>query len=61
MSQQLSFHDRQRLRVIVKQMLMKNGVPAFLCTDYEADKYIAAQLEETAQKLLKAAVDAKMA
>lgn len=56
----LSFHDRQRLRQAVKRVLMANGVPAVLCTDYEADKYIAAQLAETNEKLLKAAVDGRM-
>lgn len=57
----ISFHDRQRLRAVVKRVLLANGVPPSMISDYEADKYIDALGPETYERWIKEAVDSKVA
>lgn len=48
---QLSFHDRQRLRKVVKQVHMQH-YPTEMITDREADKMIEAIAPETQKYLI---------
>ena len=57
----LSWQDRQRLRVVALRNLRAAGCPPEHCTIAEADKYIDSLLRETAEKMIKRAVDAKLA
>jgi len=58
---ELSLVDLQRLRKVVHQNIFpKLGYPIEHRTDYEADRIIEAYGEETAQNMIKQAIDAKV-
>ena len=56
----LSPVEREMLRVVVKQVHLKYYPKDFI-TDYEADKFIAAQLPDTLEKWKKVATDYDLA
>jgi hypothetical protein len=54
---QFSFQERQRLRAVVREVLRRDGVPVQHLTDYECDKWIDAVAPETAEKMIRFAVE----
>ena len=53
---ELSFHDLQRLRAIVRRVHMKH-YPVEHCTERECDRIIESLLPATAERLIKRVVD----
>jgi hypothetical protein len=51
--------ERDMLRTIVKKVHMKHH-PKDFCTDYEADKLIAAIAPDTVERLIKVGTDWKL-
>jgi hypothetical protein len=51
--------ERDMLRTIVKKVHMKH-YPKDFCTDYEADKLIAAIAPDTVERLIKVGTDWKL-
>jgi hypothetical protein len=57
---ELSFHDLQRLRRVVRRLHMQY-YPAEFCTDRECDRLIETFVPMTVERLLKKLVDGKVA
>ena len=55
----LSWADLQRLRAVVRRVHMRH-YPADFCTDREADMIICSLAPETAEKMIKIAVEDKL-
>ena len=54
----ISFHDRKRLRNIVKKVHLKNYPTEFI-NNYEADKLIESFAPKVVEKMLKQFVDSR--